>query len=72
MKNCAFLGLFLALNGWGWCQKVIPGCDAKKNAQKLVTQVSWSKSLEEAKSRAQQQGKLIFWMHMLGSLEGDT
>lgn len=64
--------LIWLLSGTGYCQKVVAGSEASRNAQKLVTKIHWTQSLDEAKLQAQKEGKMIFWMHMLGSLEGTT
>lgn len=53
-------------------QNVISGADAQQNVQRLMSQVQWTNSLESAKQQAQREGKLIFWVHMLGSLTGNT
>jgi hypothetical protein len=51
------------------------GVDGQTNeaaTQWLVTQIPWHKSLDEAEVAAKQQGKLVFWMHMLGQIDGAT
>ena len=38
----------------------------------LTSQIQWNTSLYQAERTAAQQGKLVFWMHMLGTLSGAT
>jgi hypothetical protein len=38
----------------------------------LTSEIQWNTSLYQAERTAAQQGKLVFWMHMLGSLSGAT
>ena len=46
--------------------------EADRNARKVKQDIQWSNSLADAKQRAQEQGKLVFWVHMLGKLDGAT
>lgn len=46
--------------------------ESESNARKVRSDLGWSNSLSDAKQRAQQQGKMIFWVHMLGKLDGAT
>jgi hypothetical protein len=38
----------------------------------LTSEIQWNTSLYQAERTAAQQGKLVFWMHMLGTLSGAT
>lgn len=49
----------------------LPGQQAHDKATAL-SQLSWYTSLYQAESVAQQNSKMIFWLHMLGSLRGAT
>jgi hypothetical protein len=51
---------------------LIPSGVVEKQVAKLTTQVEWHSSLDEAKTLAQKQHKLIFFLHALGDLDGDT
>jgi len=53
-------------------RKVVAPEQAHENSEKLLTEIDWHKSLNEAKAVAQREGKLVFWMHMLGDLGGFT
>ena len=70
MKKFALLIWLVA--GPAWCQNVIPGDQAQRNTSRLVKQIHWTQSLAEAQTQARKEGKLVFWMHMLGSMEGST
>jgi hypothetical protein len=45
---------------------------ASKNVKNLLESISWHKDLEQAKSAARAEGKLVFWMHVKGKLDGMT
>jgi hypothetical protein len=46
------------------------GPDVKKDVALLTTAISWKTSLDDAKALARKEGKMVFWMHMLGDLTG--
>ncbi len=48
------------------------GPDVKKDVTLLTTKIQWQSSLERAKELARKDGKLVFWMQMLGELSGST
>jgi hypothetical protein len=48
------------------------GPDVKKSVADLTTKIAWQSSLDAAKELARKDGKLIFWMNMLGDLNGAT
>jgi len=48
------------------------GQDVKKDVALLTTAISWKTSLAEAEALARKDGKMVFWMHMLGDLNGAT
>jgi hypothetical protein len=51
---------------------LVSGATAQHNVAELTSEIPWCTSLQQAQYVAQQQGKMIFWMHMLGSLSGAT
>jgi hypothetical protein len=51
---------------------ILNGETAEHNVAALTSEISWCTSLPQAQYAAQRQGKMIFWMHMLGSLSGAT
>lgn len=48
------------------------GHDVKMDVAALTTKIDWQTSLDTAKALARSQGKMVFWMHMLGDLCGST
>jgi hypothetical protein len=48
----------------------IPSSVVEKRVAKLTQKIDWLSSLEEAKARATEQKKPIFWLHALGDLDG--
>lgn len=42
----------------------------KKNVTKTLKQIDWKTSLEEVKEEAQKKKKMIFWMQIVGELDG--
>lgn len=47
--------------------------DKAASQSKLTSKnINWLTSLEDAKALAKQQGRLIFWVHMLGNIDGYT
>ena len=48
------------------------GQDVKNDVKLLTTAISWKTSLDDAKALAKKDGKMVFWMHMLGDLNGAT
>lgn len=52
--------------------KMVDGQDALCRITKLTTEIPWYMNFDYARRVAQQQNKPIFWMHMLGPLNGKT
>jgi len=50
----------------------VPATEASRNAHVVNKGVHWYTGMEEAQAAAKKEGKLIFWMHMLGTMEGAT
>ena len=46
--------------------------EAQANAIRTIHEIRWQPSLETALATARREGKLVFWMHMLGRIDGDT
>jgi hypothetical protein len=38
----------------------------------LTSDIDWYKNLNKAEDEAQKSGKLIFWLHILGKIDGAT
>jgi hypothetical protein len=43
-----------------------------RNVQNLTSDINWYTGLPQAEWEAQREGKLVFWVHMLGNLSGAT
>jgi hypothetical protein len=48
------------------------GKEVQKDVATLTGKIAWKTSLDEAKSLAQKEGRMIFWWHVLGDLDGST
>ncbi len=53
-------------------RKAISPDVANANAIRLLSEIKWNDSLDSATIQAKAEGKLIFYMHMLGKIGGDT
>jgi hypothetical protein len=67
------LALSLVIGGGAIAQRrqVSPEV-AKACATRLASEIEWHDSLEKTLAEARKQGKLAFYMHMLGKIDGDT
>jgi len=65
------LSLALALPALA-APQLLNGNVTEERIARLTSQINWYQSLPDAEHSAQQQGKMIFWVHMLGSLSGGT
>ena len=71
------LGLLLALASATAMQSslagsIISGEEAGRQVHLLSHEIKWHTSLDEAKKVAREQNRLIFWVHMLGHIDGKT
>lgn len=48
------------------------GQSAHDRITQLTSQVHWFTSLAQAEGTAREQGKMVFWVHMLGNINGGT
>lgn len=51
---------------------VVPAGQATTNVHCLTRAMPWYTNLDQAKDAARKSGRLIFWMHMLGTIDGAT
>jgi hypothetical protein len=51
---------------------VVPSDVAGKQAYVTNKGINWYTSLDQACAQARHDGKLVFWLHMLGSINGAT
>ena len=50
--------------------KTVTGEQVKQNVEKMKSKINWSKDLNELKKKAQAQKKMIFWVDIVGDLDG--
>jgi hypothetical protein len=48
------------------------GKEVQKDVATLTGKIAWKTSLDEAKALAQKEGRMVFWWHVLGDLDGST
>ena len=77
----AALALALALTplaeaGRGFRQfrqpRMVMGDEAAKKVENLLGTLDWKTSLDDALKQAASEDKLVFWVHMLGRIDGST
>jgi len=51
---------------------VLPSEVANKQAYVTNKGINWYTSLPDAEAEAKKEGKLVFWLHMLGTIDGAT
>ena len=52
--------------------KIVPGSEAYSRVSQLTSDITWNHSLGQAEAAAKKQGKMIFWVQMLGDMAGAT
>ena len=50
---------------------VVPSGIVEKRVEKLNDKIQWYTSLDEAKAVAKEQRRPIFWIHLLGEIDGE-
>jgi hypothetical protein len=70
--SALLLAVTIATPGVWAAKQVLTGeiCDVR--VHQLATQIDWQNNLKKAEAQAESSGKLIFWMHMLGKIDGAT
>ena len=73
LATCLLSALIL-LSGSGSAQSapLLTGSVTEERVSKLTNEITWYTSLPAAEEAARSQNKLIFWVHMLGNLDGKT
>lgn len=51
---------------------IVSGSQNTERTNRLTSDIRWHTSLAQAEGDARREGKLIFWVNMLGSLSGAT
>ena len=50
--------------------KTVTGEQVKQNVDKMMSKINWSKDLNELKKKAQTERKMIFWVDIVGDING--
>jgi len=53
-------------------EKVLQGEVCSEQEHKLISEIDWQKNLKKAEKLAAEQNKLVFWLHMVGKIDGAT
>ncbi len=61
-----FVGTLSAAENW----RPIPGDEVAKRTDKVMTEINWVNDLDKLQEKAQKENKLIFWMQIVGKLDG--
>lgn len=68
----ATLALVLAAPSYAEKLNVVPANEASREAFQVNHRINWYNNLEDARCEAAKSGKLVFWVQMLGSMDGKT
>ncbi len=67
------LSSFVGLNSMtAQAETVYQGNVCSTRVNTLTNQIDWNTDLKKAEQQAREQNKLVFWMHMLGKIDGAT
>ena len=66
----AFLLTTGVLHAQNVAYKTVTGEQVKLNVDKMMSKINWSKDFNELKKKAQAQKKMIFWVDIVGDLDG--
>jgi hypothetical protein len=76
LKKLLFVGVLLssvaAVGLQARAEKVYEGAVCSTRVHELTSGIDWYTDLKKAEKAAQEQNKLVFWMHMLGKIDGAT
>lgn len=53
-------------------RNMITGSQNTERTNRLTSEIKWHRSVSQAEEDARREGKLVFWVNMLGSLSGAT
>ena len=53
-------------------QIVLNGSLTQSRVSDLTREIQWTTSLSQACDQARREGKMVFWVHMLGDVKGAT
>jgi hypothetical protein len=53
-------------------RQMITGSQNTERTNRLTGEIKWHRSVAQAQEDARREGKLVFWVNMLGTLSGAT
>lgn len=48
----------------------VSAAEVKKNTELVMSKIPWAAGLEEAQKQAKREKKLVFWLQIVGELDG--
>jgi hypothetical protein len=51
---------------------LLDGNVTTSRVENLMSEIQWTQNLGQAENTANRDGKMVFWVHMLGSMSGAT
>ena len=68
----AFAVLFMtsALHAQNVAYTTVKGEQVKLNVDKMMSKINWSNDFSELKKKAQAEKKMIFWVDIVGEIDG--
>ena len=51
---------------------VLGGQVAQQRVTGMTNEIHWTTSMYQAQDQARREGKMVFWVHMLGDMKGAT
>lgn len=64
------LGALLAPTALAQRNYAVEGAEVEKRTEALMDRIDWKPSLEEARAQAAESKKLVFWLQIVGDLDG--
>ena len=59
-----------ALHAQNVAYKTVTGAQVQLNVDKMMSKINWSKDFSQLKKQAQAERKMIFWVDIVGDLDG--
>ena len=64
------LGLGSELSAQHAARKIVAGAEVEKRTESLMKDLEWSRDFKELEKRAEKENKLMFWVQIVGDLDG--
>ncbi len=72
LASLALASFFLSVWPAGAAPNLVSGTEQWENVNYLKKEIQWYDNLRQAQDAARQKGKMVFYMHILGKLDGAT